>query len=114
MSDLLAAALLLTGAGFVLLAAVGLLRMPDLFLRMTCSTKAATLGVSTMAAGIALHFDDLGVTARAAAGAVLLLVTAPVAAQMIGRAAYVLGVPLWRGTIDELRGRYDRDRGALR
>jgi multicomponent Na+:H+ antiporter subunit G len=36
------------------------------------------------------------------------LLTAPVAAHMIGRAAYFVGVPLWSGTItDELRGHYD-------
>jgi multicomponent Na+:H+ antiporter subunit G len=35
--------------------------------------------------------------------------TAPVAAHMIGRAAYLIGVPLWKGTIvDELSGHYDR------
>jgi multicomponent Na+:H+ antiporter subunit G len=38
-----------------------------------------------------------------------------VAAQVIGRAAYLLGVPLWRGTAaDALRDRYDRARGTLR
>jgi len=115
MTDLLAAALLLVGTFFIVVAACGLLRMPDLFLRMACSTKAATLGVATLAAGAALHFADLGIAVRAGAGALCLLATAPVAAQMIGRAAYLRGVPLWAGTVtDQLRDRYDRTRGTLR
>ena len=115
MAEPLVAALLVVGALFTLLAAIGLVRMPDLYTRMSCSTKAATLGVVATVAGAALHFADAGIAARAGAGAVFVMVTAPVAAQMIGRAAYLVGVPLWAGTItDHLRDRYDRTRGTLR
>lgn len=115
MADLVIAVLFAVGAAFILLAAIGLLRMPDVFLRTSCSTKASTLGIVACLVGAALHFGELGVAARAAAGALFVLATAPVAAQVIGRAAYLAGVPLWRGTVaDQLRGRYDRRRGALR
>jgi len=34
---------------------------------------------------------------------------------MIGRAAYLLKVPLWKGTVaDDLKGRYSEDRKTLR
>ena len=108
MADLAVAALFVIGAVFILLAAAGLLRMPDVFLRMSCSTKAATLGIVATVLAAGLHFGDLGVAVRAGAGALFLLVTVPVAAQMIGRAAYLLGVPLLPGTVDQLRDRYDR------
>lgn len=115
MGDAVIAALFAIGAAFILLAALGLLRMPDVFLRTSCSTKAATFGIVACLGGAALHFGDLGVAARAAAGALFVLATAPVAAQVIGRAAYLAGVPLWRGTLaDQLRDRYDRARGTLR
>ena len=114
MADLAVAALFVVGAVFILLAAAGLLRMPDVFLRMSCSTKAATLGIVATVLAAGLHFGDLGVAVRAGAGALFLLVTVPVAAQMIGRAAYLLGVPLLPGTVDQLRDRYDRQRGVLR
>ena len=46
----------------------------------------------------------MGVTARALAGSIFVVLTAPVAAHMIGRAAYAMGVPLWEGTgLDELK-----------
>jgi multicomponent Na+:H+ antiporter subunit G len=100
--------LMLTGAGFMLLAAIGVLRMPDLYTRMQPATKASTLGAGFMLLAVAVHFGTVGVTMRALAGLVFLVLTAPVAAHMIGRAAYALGVPKWEGThIDELEANYD-------
>jgi multicomponent Na+:H+ antiporter subunit G len=114
-SEILSAVLTLIGAGFALLAAVGVARMPDLFTRMQTATKASTLGVSCTILGVALHFGELGIITRALAIIAFFLLTAPVAAHMIGRAAYFVGVPLWRGTIvNELRERYDPETHALR
>jgi hypothetical protein len=54
-----------------------------------------------------VYFGQFGVATRAWAGVAFIVLTAPVAAHVIGRAAYVRNVPLWHGTItDELRGRY--------
>jgi multicomponent Na+:H+ antiporter subunit G len=107
MRALLAGALLVVGATFMLLAAVGVVRLPDLFTRMQSTSKAATLGVGCVLLAAALHFGELGAATRALAVIVFVFLTAPVAAHMIGRAAYFVGVPLWEGTIqDELRGRY--------
>ncbi|HEY8943471.1 MAG TPA: monovalent cation/H(+) antiporter subunit G [Polyangiaceae bacterium] len=98
----------------MLLAGLGVVRMPDVLLRMSATTKAATLGAGCMLGAAALHFEDMGITTRAVAAIVFLLATAPVAAHMIGRAAYFARVPLWEGTWkDELRGRYDPDTRTL-
>ena len=57
--------------------------------------------------GAAIHFDNFSISTRAGAIIVFLLLTAPVAAHMIGRAAYFDGVPLWKGTVqDDLHGHY--------
>ena len=92
--DVLSAVLMVTGSLFILLAAIGIVRMPDLLTRMSATTKAATLGASAMLLGLAVHFGDLGIVSRAGATILFLLLTAPVAAHMIGRAAYFSGVPL--------------------
>ena len=114
LSNLLASVLLFVGAAFLFLAAVGIARMPDLFTRMQTTSKAATLGVGCVVLAVAVHFGDLGVTARALAVIVFVLLTAPVAAHLIARAAYLTGVELWEGTVaDELRGRYDPRTHAL-
>jgi len=109
MNDILCAALLLVGALAMLLAGVGVVRMPDLFMRMQAATKAATLGTGCMLLAVAVHFDDMGVTTRALLVTAFVFLTAPVAAHVIARAAYSVGVPLWEGTLcDELRDQKQR------
>lgn len=113
MLDIITAILLILGAVFVLIAGLGVLRMPDIFLRLSATSKAGTLGVGLMLAATVLYFDA-GIAARALATIVFLLLTTPVAAHRIGRAAYLTGAPLWEGTVqDELRGRYDQDTHTL-
>jgi multicomponent Na+:H+ antiporter subunit G len=107
MTDTLIVGLLAMGTLFTLLAAAGILKMPDVFTRMQAATKAATLGVACVVSGAAVHFGDLATVATALLIVVFLFITVPVAAHTIGRAAYVAGAPLWEGTIvDELRGQY--------
>lgn len=102
------AGLMLSGAVFVALAAVGVVRLPDLYMRMQATTKATTLGVGCMALAAALAFGETGAWVRAAAIVVFLYLTAPIAAHMIARAAYFAGVRPWaRTSSDELKGRYD-------
>jgi multicomponent Na+:H+ antiporter subunit G len=105
-----AGVLLVLGAGFMLLAGVGLVRLPDLFVRMSATAKAATLGAALTALGAAVHFGEAAITGRAAAIVVFLFLTAPVAAHKIGRAGYRRGAPLFEGTIcDEAKGCLPRD-----
>ena len=105
--EIIVMTLMLLGAFFMFLAGIGVLRMPDLFLRMSSTAKAGTLGAGLILLGAAVHFDNFSVSTRALAIIMFLLLTAPVAAHMIGRAAYFSGVPLWEGTIrDDLRGHY--------
>jgi multicomponent Na+:H+ antiporter subunit G len=62
-----------------------------------------------MVSAVAVHFNEAEVTTEAVLVAVFLLLTAPVAAHLIARAAYLSGVPLWGGTIvDEMRPRLGR------
>ena len=109
MNEILSSVLMLIGATFALLAGAGVLRMPDLFTRMQAATKASTLGIGCIILAVAVHFGELGITTRALATVIFVFLTAPVAAHMIARAAYFVGVPLWDQTIiDELHGHYDR------
>lgn len=104
MTELITAFLLIAGGLFAAVAGIGLLRLPDVLIRMHASTKAGTLGAGLMLAAVAVHFAEPGLALRALATIAFLLITAPVAAHMIGRAAYRAGVPLWRHTVvDELR-----------
>lgn len=114
MRELFSAILIIFGATFMLIAALGVVRMPDLYLRMSASTKASTLGVATILLATAIYFNDFGIASRVIATIIFIMLTAPVAAHMMGRAAYFNGVPLWSGTrYDELKGRYNVETHAL-
>lgn len=114
MIEVLVSILLILGAAFMVLASVGVLRLPDLPTRMHATTKAGALGAMLIMAGVAFHFGDSTVVARAIAIVVFIFLTAPIAAHVIGRAGYFTGVQLWEGTVkDELRERYDTRRHTL-
>ena len=95
MSALLAGILLLLGTGFMLVASIGLLRMPDLYTRMHAVTKAGTLGVGCILLSAAVAFGDLSVATRSVVALLFVLFTAPVSAHLLGRAGYLGGVPMW-------------------
>ncbi|MEV0004560.1 monovalent cation/H(+) antiporter subunit G [Micromonospora sp. NPDC050980] len=83
--------LLLGGALLSLVAGIGLVRFPDTLARMHAATKPQVLGMLLLLAGLALRLrtgSDLGMLVLVA---IFQLATAPVAAQMIGRAAYRAG-----------------------
>lgn len=109
LGELIAAAALLLGAGFGFVASLGLLRMPDLPMRLHATSKAGTLGAGLMLFGVALFHADFGVTTRVVVTVLFLLLTGPVAAHLIARAAYFsAGMSLWEGTrTNELEGRHD-------
>jgi multicomponent Na+:H+ antiporter subunit G len=98
----LSGTLFLAGATLALLAGIGVLRMPDVFTRMQASTKASTLGLGCLLAGLAIERPEAGVVIRAASIAAFMMLTAAVAAHVIARAAALSGAPLWPGTrLDE-------------
>mgnify|MGYP006282714995 CR=1 FL=1 len=97
------------GAAFVLLAAVGILRMPDLYLRISVTTKAATLGIGLILICVAVYFGEAPIATRALAIIFFLLLTAPVGAHLIGRSSYFVNTPLWKNSVrDDLKGKYSQ------
>lgn len=83
--------LLVVGSGFALVAALGLLRLPDVYMRMHAASKAGTLGSGLMLMALALFSVELAVATRALAGVVFFLLTAPVSAHLLAKAAYAVG-----------------------
>jgi multicomponent Na+:H+ antiporter subunit G len=99
MTDAITIFLLVTGTAFALLAAIAVVRMPDLYTRMHGATKCATLGVGCTVLAVAIQFADMETATAAILIVGFLFLTAPVAAHMIGRAAYRHQVPRWTGTV---------------
>ncbi|MEM1109621.1 MAG: monovalent cation/H(+) antiporter subunit G [Planctomycetota bacterium] len=91
----LISALALAGLGtlLILLAAVGVLRMPDVYMRMQVASKASTLGAALVLVGAAVGLGDSPAAVRAAVAIVFLCITTPVGAHLLGRSAARKGVP---------------------
>lgn len=105
--DWVVAGMLLIGGFFLFVASLGILRLPDVFIRMHASTKAGTLGAGLVFTAVAAYFGDTVTVSLSALTVVFLLVTAPVAAHAIARAAYRMRVRLSDRThLDEWEGRY--------
>lgn len=106
MTEILICILSTIGALAILFAAIGILRMPDFYLRLSVTVKAATLGVGLLLACAAYVFPDVSVTTKVLAIIFFLVLTSPVAAYMIARTAYRTGIITWKDTytddIDEL------------
>ncbi len=114
MTEIIIGIMTFLGAVFVLLAAVGMIRMPDTYLRISVTTKAATLGIGLLLLAAAIHSYDLAITAKILAIILFLLLTAPVSAHLIGRTTYVTGVKMWKDSVmDDMEGKYDKNTHEL-
>jgi multicomponent Na+:H+ antiporter subunit G len=92
--------LCVVGLGFSLSGAVGILRMPDLYTRIQCSSKTITMGALPALAALVVGEGVVSNYAgRALIVAVLLLVVNPAASHALARAAYKAGVPMWPGAV---------------
>ena len=107
MTNVVVSIFLLLASVLILLASVGLLRLPDIPTRMHATTKSGVLAIILIMFAVGVYFGRIDVGARVLAIIVFTLVTAPIAAHAIGRAAYLSGVPLWSKTVrDDLNDYY--------
>lgn len=83
--------LLIVGALFSFVAVIGILRLPDLYTRTHAASKAGTVGSGLTLIAIALISFDGAIVLRAIAGIVFFMLTAPLSAHLLARAAYMAG-----------------------
>jgi len=92
MIDILAGTLLICGSMLATVAAIGIVRFPDVLSRMHAATKPQTVGLLLILAGAALRLQDLSDITILGLIAIFQLLTAPVSAHMVGRAAFRTGL----------------------
>jgi len=98
--------LLILGGLASLLAAVSLVRLPDVYTRLHGAAKAGTLGVFTVMTAAGLHFRDHVTIIEALVVVAFVFLTAPSATHLVARAARAAGMPMVGGT-EEARGAAD-------
>jgi len=99
MSDLIGYIFIIIGLGFDFFGCLGLIRFPDVYNRLQASTKCVTLGTCSILFGLLLikGFSAMGI--KAILCIIFLILTSPVAAHALARAAHKAGVRLWEGSV---------------
>lgn len=93
--------MMIAGALFALVAAIGILRFDDVYMRMHAASKAGTLGSGLLLLALALSSGTFDVITRALAGVAFFLLTAPVSAHLLARAAHKVGYRPCRATVTD-------------
>ncbi|AHF80261.1 monovalent cation/H(+) antiporter subunit G [Thermococcus paralvinellae] len=115
-SEIIGEFLVLFGTIFYFLSSLGLIRMPDVYNRMQTATKSATLGSLGVIIGVGIwaigHVGSYAWLPKTFVIAVFLLLTNPISAHALIRAAYKSGIPLWEGSIvDKYREYLEKEEG---
>lgn len=99
------------GVLFIVVTAIGLYRLPDLYTRAHAASKSATLGVMCILLGVFFQFwlVEGHFNARILLGILFIFITGPVGGHIMSRSSYIAGVKPWEGTVhDDLKDEIDR------
>jgi multicomponent K+:H+ antiporter subunit G len=108
MADIFVSVLLLVGSFFTLVGGIGLLRLPDFFMRLHAPTKATTLGVGGVLLAAIVEAASFSVTMRELLIALFLFITAPVSAYLMAQAGLRCRVPS-RAALPRIEGLTDQE-----
>jgi multicomponent Na+:H+ antiporter subunit G len=97
MIDILTACLVLAGALLILIAAIGLVRLPDVLCRSHAIAKAMTLGIFLLLFGLWFHLEGEEASLKILLAIFFQVVTIPIASHLVGLLALKKNLPLWRG-----------------
>lgn len=89
------------GTLFILIAAIGILRLPDIYMRMHASAKSSSLGLSLLLIGISVQFPEWPVIIKTILIICIIFITAPLSGHMISRVAHLLKIPKWKNTVKD-------------
>ena len=87
------------GLLFDVFGCLGLVRLPDVYNRLQAATKCVTLGTCSILFGTFLIMGFTAPGIKSLLCIIFLILTSPVAAHAIARAAHRSGVKLWEGSV---------------
>ncbi len=83
--EIIISVFLISGSLFIFIAGIGILRMPDIYMRMHALTKATSLGIMLLLIGGSIYYPVPGVVLKSLAIIVFYYLTIPVSAQLLGK-----------------------------
>ncbi len=93
--DVIAALFLLGGLFFMFVGALGIVRLPDTFLRLHAASKCATLGLIGLLLAVVVHIGTGDVAAKSLATLVFAFVAVPIGSHLLAKAALKAGTHQW-------------------
>lgn len=96
--EIVCSVLVVSGTLFMLIAGIGILRLPDFYIRNSAVTKAATLGAFLILLGIGIYLNSLVIFIEILAIIYFILLISPTAAHIIARASLRNRTPFWHKT----------------
>ena len=99
MTDIVGIVLITIGVLFDLFGCIGLVRLPDIYNRLQAATKCVTLGTCMILIGLFFFMGIGSAGIKALLCAVFVLLTSPVGAHALARAAHLAGIKLWEGSV---------------
>ncbi len=100
-SEWIAGILLVLGAFFMLIASIGMVKLPDLYMRIHAATKAPSLGIFLMMVGIIVYFLNWWTSIEGVVVILFVFITAPIGSHMISKVAHKMGVEKYKATITD-------------
>ncbi len=97
--EILSSVFILVGAVFMLISSIGMIRLPDFYIRNSASTKAVVLGVLLILLGVGIHYNDIMIFIEIFAIIFFIFLISPLAAHIVSRAAVITEVKFWDKTI---------------
>ena len=98
MREILSHIFLFIGFLFDILGCIGLIRLPDVYLRLMAATKCVTLGTGLILLSV-IMVGSPSVIAKAVLVLLFIAVTSPTAAHALARASSISGIKMWEGTV---------------
>ncbi|WKN31751.1 monovalent cation/H(+) antiporter subunit G [Porifericola rhodea] len=98
MINIVAAIFILSGIAFMMIAAIGIIRFPDFYIRMSVVTKASTIGLGLLLTGVGIYFNTLETIIKTISISLFIVLSSPISAHVIAKAASLVRVPFWNKT----------------
>jgi multicomponent Na+:H+ antiporter subunit G len=99
MTEWIVSAMIILGSLFMLVAALGVIRLHDVYMRMHAITKASSLGIVFYLLAVVISCFSWNTLIASVLVMVFIVATAPVASHMIARAAHMMGIPMSKGYV---------------
>ena len=94
--DILVSIFIIIGSLWMLIASIGIIRLPDIYMRIHALTKSSSLGLMFLLFGVMIYYPGFSVIIKSFAIIVFLYLTLPVSANLLGKSAIDSNAFFWK------------------